>query len=161
MTTLKKSIELVGESEMENFGRLLAKVTGGQGVLYLEGRLGAGKTTISRGILRGLGHKGPVKSPTFTLVEPYILTENQAVYHFDLYRLGDPEELDFMGIKEYFNEHSLCLIEWPERGAGWLPSPDICIEIDYFPDKRHVTIVSMGSTHGDEIIGRLSLCSNC
>ena len=143
--------ELIGEVAMEDYGRLLARACKGHGVFYLEGRLGAGKTTLSRGILRGLGHKGAVKSPTFTLVEPYDLSENNRVYHFDLYRLGDPEELDFMGARDYFESDSLCIIEWPERGLGWLPPSDLTIHIDYAVDRRHVTI-SSNSAHGDSLL---------
>lgn len=139
---------------MENFGRLLSGACDGWGVFYMHGRLGAGKTTLSRGILRGLGHTGVVKSPTFTLVEPYTLSEERMAYHFDLYRLGDPEELELMGGRDYFEANTLCIIEWPERGSGWLPVADIDIHIEYAADRRHVTI-SSNSAHGDSIITAL------
>ncbi len=95
-------------------------------VVYLKGELGAGKTTLVRGILRALGFTGPVKSPTYTLLEPY---EDQSIYHFDLYRIGDGGELDFIGIDEYMAARSIKLIEWPERAGGRLPRPDIEIAL--------------------------------
>lgn len=122
------TLSLQDEEAMERFGQRLAQLTQGLGILFLEGDLGAGKTTLSRGIIRGLGHVGPVKSPTFTLVEPYEIGTVRA-FHFDLYRLVDPEELEYMGIRDYFDGDALCLIEWPRKGAGFLPKPDLTITI--------------------------------
>ncbi len=138
---------------MVAFGRRIAEASKGWGIIYLEGDLGAGKTTLSRGILRGFGHEGAVKSPTYTLVEPYEM-EDSNVYHFDLYRLGDPEELDFLGVREYFGPHALCLVEWPVRGKGFLPAADIEIRISYQPESRVVWVEPL-SEHGQTICSNL------
>lgn len=122
---------LKDEQHTEQLGRTLAGLVtrSGQGlVVFLEGGLGMGKTTLSRGIMRGLGHEGAVKSPTYTIVEPYEHLD-PPVYHFDLYRLGDPEELEYMGIRDYFQGRNLCVIEWPGRGLGVLPEPDLLVSL--------------------------------
>lgn len=135
--------ELLGESAMVAFGRQLGEACKAQSgaVIFLQGDLGMGKTTLSRGILQAFGHHGAVKSPTYTLVEPYEFNERN-VYHFDLYRLGDPEELEFMGIRDYFAGNSLCLVEWAEKACGFLPVADLVVRIEPVNAGRAVSVAA-------------------
>lgn len=138
------------EKEMEHIGALIAKGIDGGGIVFLEGDLGAGKTTLSRGVLRGFGYAGAVKSPTYTLVEPYDLGD-RTVYHFDLYRLKDFEELEFMGIRDYFHASALCLIEWPKQGQPLLPTPDLTIEIQLASNGGRQLNIMAGTITGQQI----------
>lgn len=126
---------------MEALGAKIAASLQGGEIIFLKGELGAGKTTLVRGLLHGLGYSGNVKSPTYTLVEIYSI-ENKEINHFDLYRLNDPEELEAMGIRDYCDGQATCLFEWPEHGKGVLPSPDIVFFITHSKDGRNVEINS-------------------
>lgn len=145
---------LADEAATEALGRRLAAALAGEvgARIYLSGTLGAGKTCLSRGLLRGLGHRGAVKSPTYTLVEPYELPGHSA-YHFDLYRLSDPEELEYLGARDYFDGAHLCLVEWPERGQGWLPAPDIHVHLYPEAGARRVELLA-GSPKGRQILDK-------
>lgn len=151
------SLSLADTDETVMLGQHLAQVIQllNRGVVaYLNGDLGAGKTTLTRGFVQGMGHKGNVKSPTYTLVEPYELTPWQ-IYHFDLYRLADPEELEYMGIRDYFSEKSCAFIEWPEKGEGILQKADIVINLAYSGEKRWVDFFAE-NREGEAILALLS-----
>jgi len=123
------------------------------GMLYLTGDLGAGKTTLTRGILRGFGYEGAVKSPTYTLVEPYEFDQCH-IYHFDLYRLADPEEVEYLGTEDYFRAPNLCIVEWAERGRGVIPPADVAIRLDEREGGRLLTCEAH-SDKGRAIVKRM------
>ena len=149
-------ILLEDEQKMQVFGEKIAQVIGQINaplLILLNGDLGAGKTTLSRGILNGLGHRGSVKSPTYTLVEPYDL-EVGKVFHFDLYRLVDPEELYDIGFNDYLSESQLCMIEWPDKGGSLLPKADISMQINSNGTGRQVILMAQTSL-GSQCVNEL------
>lgn len=145
---------LEGEARQEGLGRRLAPLLAGRLLVFLEGDLGTGKTTLVRGILQGLGHTGAVKSPTYTLIEPYELARG-SLYHLDLYRLGDPEELDYLGLRDLLAEDALVLVEWPERGVGALPVPDLRVRIAYAGHGRRLEL-GAETARGEAILAALA-----
>jgi tRNA threonylcarbamoyladenosine biosynthesis protein TsaE len=145
---------LVDAAATESVGaRLGACCTAGL-LVYLHGELGAGKTTLVRGLLRGFGHQGAVKSPTYTLVESYHLPGG-VVHHLDLYRLADAEELHWLGVRDLLAGDALCLVEWPERGAGVLPPPDLSLALVYEGTGRRLTGKAL-SNAGTEVLSCLN-----
>lgn len=146
-------VQLDNEQAQVAFGEILGNVLQGRGRIYLEGDLGAGKTTLARGVLRAYGYQGAVKSPTYTLVEPYELS-GQRLYHLDLYRLSDPEELEFIGGRDMLADDALCLVEWPSRGEGWLPTPDIRLQLAVIEPGRRACL-SACSDVGERVLTTL------
>ncbi len=145
-------VQTDNESDTEALGARLAAATRGQAlIVFLCGELGAGKTTLARGFLRGLGHTGPVKSPTFTLVEPYPLAP-RPVFHFDLYRLSAASELEDLGMRDYLDGHSVLLIEWPERGAQGRIVPDVEVHIQARDGGRRELRFSARGRLGTELL---------
>ena len=179
-----KSLQIINEEAMLELGAKLAYLSYRGLIIYLDGDLGAGKTTLVRGFLRAMGHQGAVKSPTFTIVEPYLLDYDKLfnynvlddnlklntykekqqdlrcsglkepvlkeaalkepglkIYHFDLYRLEDPEELEYIGIRDYLDGQAIALIEWPEKGYGILPEADLVIKINHQKQQRQVELI--------------------
>lgn len=138
------------EEDAVRFGSRLGGVLEPGTVVYLKGPLGAGKTTLVRAMLCARGFRGRVKSPTYTLVESY-----PGIAHFDLYRLADPGELEWLGLRDYLDGETICLIEWPEKGIGFLPSPDLEIDLEPEGRGRRVTLTAH-SKRGEQILKRLS-----
>lgn len=132
-------VELNSEAEMIAFGVKCARCIRAGQVIFLQGDLGAGKTTLARGLLSGWGYIGIVTSPTFTLLESYELN-SAIVHHFDLYRMESGDELEMIGARELFNPSSICLIEWPHKAAGFLPTPDVLFTIEHRKQSRRVKI---------------------
>ena len=146
-----RSCFLADESQQIALAREVAQHLVSSFVMLLKGDLGAGKTTFARGFLQASGFDGVVKSPTYTLVEPYPISNNRMCYHFDLYRLADPEELEFTGARDYFNENDVCLVEWPEKAEGFLPPADWICEFSHHDEGRDL-VVSALSDKGEKLM---------
>ena len=130
---------LADEKDTETLGTTLAAVLSPGLRIWLQGNLGMGKTTLTRGVLRGLGHEGKVKSPTYTLIEPYVVSRLD-LYHFDFYRFNSPEEYLDAGLDEYFAGEGVCIVEWPDKALPYLPSPDVEIRLEPMENGRFVEI---------------------
>lgn len=146
---MPEAVRIASGEAMEALGACLARCVQEDVIIFLRGPLGAGKTTLVRGFLRACGYQGPVKSPTYTLVESYTTTTHD-IHHFDLYRLGDAEELEYMGIRDFLGGGAVCLVEWPEQGAGVLPDADLELELAYAGAGREATLKVL-SPKGDRI----------
>ena len=139
---------LKDEAATVKAGTQLAVALNTGAVIYLEGDLGAGKTTFTRGVLRACRYQGSVKSPTYTLCEPYELSDDRQLCHFDLYRLSNPEELEFLGIRDYVASNAILFIEWPNRGEGWLPPADLSVSLSESGEGRELTMVALTARGG-------------
>jgi tRNA threonylcarbamoyladenosine biosynthesis protein TsaE len=139
MSQTTVEIRTQDEAELRTVGEALAGACLPGTIVFLEGELGAGKTTLVRGFLQAVGHQGSVKSPTYTLVEPYHLPTHD-IFHFDLYRLHKPEALEEIGIRDYMTPTAIFLIEWPDRGIGQLPAPDLVCQIEFDKVGRKISI---------------------
>ena len=149
----ERSVFLPDEAATLALGNRLAHVIEPGLYVALSGNLGAGKTTLTRGILRGLGYQGKVKSPTYTLVELYNLSKLD-LYHFDFYRFNDPREWLDAGFRDYFEPRNICLVEWPERARDLLPVPDLTVSLDAEGDGRRARL-GAGTEHGKRCLDRL------
>jgi len=152
---------LADESATLAAGALVARLCGGKGIIFLHGTLGAGKTTFSRGLIQQLGHTGSVKSPTYTLVEPYELGHIR-VMHYDLYRLGEPEELDYIGLQDHLDNQTLTLIEWPEKGGRLLPVADLELFLEVVSGARELRWLAhspLGTTIASGLAAKVSIAS--
>lgn len=137
---MKKTYPIVSEQQTEKLGQMLAAQLKPSDRLFLSGDLGAGKTTLARAILRGLGYQGKVKSPTYTLVEAYQLNHSTHLFHFDLYRINTPNELLEIGIDDYLQKDAILLVEWPEKAGDLLPESTLFCQIDLVGDGRSMIL---------------------
>ncbi len=147
-------LHLPGAAATERVGAALAPALEGGMVITLHGDLGAGKTTLVRGVLRGCGYEGPVKSPTYALVEYYPFS-SLYLYHFDFYRFADPDEWETAGLADCFRSDSACLVEWPERVAGLLPLPDLDLALAHAGEGRDL-VVTAATPHGKRCLDEIA-----
>ncbi|HXG28604.1 MAG TPA: tRNA (adenosine(37)-N6)-threonylcarbamoyltransferase complex ATPase subunit type 1 TsaE [Nevskiales bacterium] len=150
-----RDFTLADAADTEHLGAALARALGPCGaVIYLSGELGAGKTTLTRALLQALGYTGRVRSPTYTLVEPYEIA-GRRVFHLDLYRLTGAEELEYLGLRDLDPDQDLILVEWPERGQGGLPAADLQVELQHWAAGRKARLLGV-SLRGNTILSGLS-----
>ncbi|HLB42120.1 MAG TPA: tRNA (adenosine(37)-N6)-threonylcarbamoyltransferase complex ATPase subunit type 1 TsaE [Gammaproteobacteria bacterium] len=147
---------LYHEEDILAFAAQIANIVDARTIIFLQGPLGAGKTTFARGFLRGLGFKDKVKSPTYTLVESYDIA-GRKIFHFDFYRLNRAEELRDIGIEEYFFSNAICLIEWPEKGFSLLPAADLIVDIAIKEVGRELAVTA-GSSYGEAVMKSITRC---
>ena len=148
---MEKQIFLADESQQIALAATVAKYLKTSFIMLLKGDLGVGKTTFARAFIQASGFDGVVKSPTYTLVEPYPISHNRLCYHFDLYRLAEPEELEFIGARDYFNDNDVCLVEWPEKAEGFLPPADWICTFSHHNEGRNL-IISALSDKGKKLM---------
>ena len=154
------TITVADAAAMESLGGAVGDaLRGGGGLLALRGELGTGKTTFARGLLRRLGVEGSIRSPTYTLIEPYEIA-GRAVYHLDLYRVAAPGELDFMGVRDLLEEGALVLVEWPERGGRSMPGGDVELALSHAAPGRVVALCGRTAV-GNALLGALTLPGGC
>ena len=146
---------LADEAATRALGAAIAPALEAGLVIYLLGDLGAGKTTLVRGLLEALGHRGAVRSPTYTLIEPYAVSKLD-LYHFDFYRFTDPEEFVDAGLEEYFGGQGVCLVEWPDKGAPFVPAPDLEVQLEPEGDGRRASLRGC-SERGQQCLSRITL----
>ena len=147
------TLRLPNEAATEHLGALIAPRLQPGMHIFLHGELGAGKTTLVRGLLRALGYKGRVKSPSYALVEPYMIS-SLYLYHFDFYRFHNPNEWTDSGFRELFASRAVCLVEWPEKAEGLLPQPDLEIRLAAWEQGRRAVLVTF-SDSGEQCVSAL------
>ncbi len=149
-------LNLPDAAATEALGEILGETRPGHAVLYLQGDLGAGKSTLARALLRALGVEGAIRSPTYTLIEPYYLSSGDEAVHLDLYRIAHAGELEFLGLDALASQAALWLVEWPERGAGGLPPADLKIQLSVHGEGRDA-VLEAPSDKGSEWLERTGL----